>query len=110
KRMNIYYSRVLRQFCADFDVDYSEPIKDMPRKVREILFHGTEHKGDMGTGTDFEGIIPNLQRRFENTESVWVKERLHSYMSEQPCKACKGMRLKKESLAVKLHEENGDAG
>ncbi len=50
----------------------------------------------MGTGTEFEGVIPNLQRRFENTESEWVKTRLHQYMSEQPCDVCGGTRLKKK--------------
>ncbi len=104
KRMSIYYSRALRQFCADFDIEYSTPFKDIDKKVRDILLLGTDKKGDNGTGTSFEGVIPNLQRRFENTESEWVKERLHGYMSEQPCKACKGMRLKKESLAVRLHK------
>ena len=103
KRMNIYYSRVLRQFCADFDIEYDQPFKDIPKKVRDALLFGTDKKGDAGSGTWFEGVMPNLARRFESTESEWVKERLHQYMSEQPCKACKGMRLKKESLAVKLH-------
>ena len=103
KRMNIFYSRALRQFCRDFGIDYSGPFKDIPKKVRDILLHGTELKGDAGTGTSFEGVIPNLMRRFENTESNWVQARLHDYMSEQPCETCKGTRLKKESLAVRLH-------
>ena len=103
KRMNIYYSRVLRQFCRDFGCSYSGPFKDIPKKVREILMYGTDAKGDMDTGTFFEGVIPNLQRRFENTESEFVKTRLHQYMSEQPCPVCHGTRLKKEVLAVRLH-------
>ena len=102
KRMNIYYSRALRQFCADFDIEYDQPYSAIPRKVRDILMHGTDKKGDAGTGTSFEGVIPNLQRRFDNTESAWVKERLAAYMSEQPCEVCKGTRLKKEVLAVRL--------
>src|SRR5256885_8523462 len=64
--------------------------------------YGTDKKGDMGTGTWWEGVIPNLERRFENTESEFVKTRLHGYMSEMPCKACCGTRLKKEALAVRL--------
>ena len=103
KRMNIFYSRALRQFCRDFGIEYSGPFKDIPKKVRDILLHGTELKGDNGTGTSFEGVIPNLMRRFENTESNWVQARLHDYMSEQPCDTCKGTRLKKESLAGRLH-------
>src|SRR3954470_15976530 len=103
KRMNIYYSRVLRQFCRDFDVSYTLPFKDIPKKVRDVLMFGTDKRGDLGTGTEFEGVIPNLQRRFENTESDWVQHKLHSYMSEQPCGLCCGTRLKKEALAVRLH-------
>src|SRR5258708_31052174 len=57
----------------------------------------------MGKGTGLEGGIANLQRRFENTESEFVKTRLHQYMSEQPCPTCLGTRLKKEALAVRLH-------
>src|SRR5207248_6045710 len=103
KRMNIYYSRVLRQFARDFGIGYSTPYKDIPKTVRQVLMYGTDAKGDMGTGTWFEGVIPNLQRRFENTESEWVKSRLHQYMSEQPCETCCGTRLKKEAMAVRLH-------
>ena len=103
KRMNIYYSRVLRQFCRDFGVGYSTPYKDVPKKVQQALMYGTDAKGDLGTGTWFEGVIPNLQRRFEHTESEFVKTRLHQYMSEQPCAVCGGTRLKKEALAVRVH-------
>ncbi|HET6250354.1 MAG TPA: excinuclease ABC subunit UvrA [Tepidisphaeraceae bacterium] len=106
KRMNIYYSRVLRQFCRDFNISYVQPFKDIPKKVQQILMFGTDAKGDMGTGTEFEGIVPNLQRRFDNTESEFVKHRLHQYMSEQPCPTCNGTRLKKEVLAVRLQTLN----
>src|ERR1051326_7190061 len=101
--MNIYYSRLLRQFARDFGISYTQPYKDVPKKVRDILMYGTEAKGDNGTGTFFEGVIPNLQRRFDNTESDWVQHKLHQYMSEQPCEMCCGTRLKKEALAVRLH-------
>jgi excinuclease ABC subunit A len=105
KRMNIWYSRVLRQFARDYSITYTAAYKDMPKKVRDVLMYGTEEKGDLGTGTEFEGVVPNLQRRFDNTESEWVKARLHQYMSEQPCPVCKGTRLRKEAMAVRLHIE-----
>ena len=110
KRMNVWYSRVLRTFCKDFGVSYSGPYKDVPKKVRDVLMYGTEARGDGGTGTEFEGVIPNLQRRFETTESEWVKTKMHSYMSEQPCDVCCGTRLKKEALAVRLHAVDGHLG
>src|SRR6267142_4461614 len=102
KRMNIYYARSLREFCRDFGIKYEQPYKDIPKKVQQILMYGTDKKGDLGSGTWWEGVIPNLERRFENTESEFVKTRLHGYMSEMPCKACCGTRLKKEALAVRL--------
>ena len=106
-RMNIYYSRVLRTFCRDFSVDYATPWKDIPKKTREILLFGTEAKGDAGTTTWFEGVIPHLHRRYTNTESEFVKQKLHSYMSEQPCDTCHGARLRPEALAVRLEASDG---
>ena len=107
RRMNIFYSRILRTFCRDFDCKYSVPVSKLNRKVRDVLMFGTEKKGDLGTGTHFEGVIPNLQRRFENTDSDWVQHKLSQYMSEQPCPTCCGMRLKPAALAVRLHTHDG---
>jgi len=107
KRMNIFYSRNLRQFCKDFAISYTGPYKDITKKARDILMYGTDKKGDAGTGGFFEGVLPNLQRRFESTESEFVKTRLHGYMSEQPCDSCGGRRLKKEALAVRIHDAGG---
>jgi len=107
KRMNIYYARALRQFCRDFGADYSAPFSRIPKPVQRILMDGTDARGDAGTGTWFEGVVPNLQRRFANTESEWVKTRLHQYMSEQPCAACGGARLRPGALAVRLRQ-NGE--
>jgi excinuclease ABC subunit A len=105
KRMNIWYSRILRQFIRDFGIAAGTPYKDFPKNIRQILMEGTDARGDAGSGTWFEGVIPNLQRRFENTESEFVKTRLHQYMSEQPCAKCDGARLRKEALAVRIHAE-----
>ena len=87
--MNIYYSRAASTFCRDFDISKSAPYKDIPKKVRGMLMYGTTEADEAKYGAWFEGVIPNLQRRWKNTESEWVKNRLHGYMSEQPCKACK---------------------
>jgi excinuclease ABC subunit A len=92
-------------------VSYAKPFKDIPKKVKDVLMYGTDKKGDLGTGTWFEGVIPNLQRRFDNTESEWVKQRLIQYMSEQPCRVCHGTRLRTEAMSVRLHtrDSNGDS-
>lgn len=108
KRMNIYYSRVLRQFCRDFGISYSMAFKDIPRKVQQILMRGTGSREVAGNA--FEGVIPHLQRRFSNTESAFVKSRLSQYLSERPCDTCHGTRLKPEALAVRLEVQGEETG
>jgi excinuclease ABC subunit A len=108
-RMNIYYSRVLRTFCRDFGISYDAEFNTIPKKIREILLFGTEAKGDNGTGTFFEGVVPHLHRRFTSTESEYVKQKLHTYMSEQPCEKCLGARLRAETLAVRLETTDGSS-
>ena len=102
RRMNIYYSRVMRAFCRDFEIDGRTPFKDLPAAIKKILLHGTTPKDITQYDAEFEGALPGLQRRWENTESEFVKNRLHDYLSEQPCEACKGARLKPGALAVKV--------
>ncbi|MGC9259596.1 MAG: excinuclease ABC subunit UvrA [Phycisphaerae bacterium] len=106
KRMNIYYNHLLRRFCATFGVDGATPFADIPAKIRQILIHGTTAKDKKIYGAEFEGVLPNLQRRWENTESEFVKTRLHEYLSEQPCEKCHGDRLKPQALAVKIGKYN----
>ena len=93
KRMNIFYNRQLRGFCRTYDVSPVEPYKSLPLKVRRALLNGDK-------ATEWEGVIPNLNRRWRKTDSEFVKARLHGFMSEQPCPMCNGARLRQASLAV----------
>ncbi len=102
QRMNIWYHRLLRNFCRDFNVDESITFAKLPDKVRKILLHGTTAKDKSTYKSEFEGVIPMLQRRWETTESEFVKHRLKDYLSEQPCEKCHGKRLKPQALAVKV--------
>ncbi len=104
--MNIWYKRLMRHFCRDFEIDETTPFEDLPDKVRKILLQGTTPKDEQAYGADFEGVIPLLQRRWENTDSQFVKERLTQYLSEQPCEKCQGKRLKPQALAVKVAGKN----
>jgi len=106
KRMNIYYSRRLRAFCRDFKVSPQTPFKDLPARVRKILMYGTTDRDEDYYGKWFEGVIPNLNHRWENTDSDFVKEQLHKYLSEHPCRTCKGGRLRPEALAVRINGKN----
>ncbi len=106
KRMNIWYNRILRQFCRDFKVSPNTPYKNLPARIKRILMYGTNERDERDFGVEFEGVIPNLDYRWENTDSDFVKERLHKYLSEQPCRKCKGARLKPEALAVRIAGKN----
>ncbi|MEM6553744.1 MAG: excinuclease ABC subunit UvrA, partial [Planctomycetota bacterium] len=107
KRMNILYNRLIRRFCADFDVSPDTPYKKLSKTVRRILMHGTDTKDEAKHDAVFEGVIPNLQRRFESTDSEFVKQKLSAYLSESPCEVCNGARLRPEALHVFLESRNG---
>jgi excinuclease ABC subunit A len=106
RRMTIYYNRMLAEFSADFDVRLATPYNKLTDEQRRILLHGTGPDDDAAGGRSFEGVLPSLERRFENTESDFIKRRILSYMSELPCPACKGRRLRPESLAVSVGGRN----
>ncbi|WP_432800293.1 excinuclease ABC subunit UvrA [Poriferisphaera sp. WC338] len=102
KRMGIYYGRMLKKFCRDFEVDYDTPWKKLSKPIQRILMHGSTAKDEKKYGAFFEGVIPNLQRRWESTDSDWVKAFMHQFLSESPCEECSGARLREESLNVFL--------
>ncbi len=106
KRMNIWYSRILKRFCRYFNVSPTTPYKDLPARIRHILMYGTTEKDELKYEAEFEGVIPNLDYRWANTDSDFVKERLHRYLSEQSCQACNGGRLRQQSLAVRIKGYN----
>jgi len=106
KRMNIFYNRLIRRFCRNFSINPSTPYNEIPAEIRNILLYGTSGDDEQQYRTEFEGVIPNLKRRWQNTDSEFVKARLHGYLSEQPCKSCKGARLRPEALAVTIQDKN----
>jgi excinuclease ABC subunit A len=106
KRMNIYYNRLIKRFCRDMGISKSMPFEQIPKEVKRILLYGTAAADEDKYGLCFEGVIPNLTRRWSNTTSEYVKARLHSYLSEQPCQSCGGARLRVEALAVTVGGKN----
>ena len=102
----MYYEGLAEHYGFSLDT----PIKNLPKKVMDVLFYGSKgekikvtRKKEYGSGTymvEFEGVINNLQRRYNETQSEWMREELESYMSQVPCPECHGQRLKPESLAV----------
>ncbi|MFN8159703.1 MAG: excinuclease ABC subunit UvrA [Solirubrobacterales bacterium] len=108
-----YWKRVVEAVAAANGVDISVPWQDLSGAQRGIFLHGTgseRHKvayrnrfgRSRSYSVRFEGIVNNLERRYEETDSERVRERIEGYMAEQPCPACQGARLRPESLAVKV--------
>jgi len=106
KRMNIFYNRLIKRFCRNMGISKSMPFDRIPKSYQNILMYGTTPADEQKYGIWFEGIIPNLSRRWESTTSEYVKTRLHSYLSEQPCRSCGGTRLRPEAIAVTVGGKN----
>ncbi len=106
KRMNIFYNRLVKRFCKRMDLSKSTPFGEIPEEYRRILMQGTTAADEQKYGISFEGVIPNLVRRWENTASEYVKTRLTSYLSQQPCRSCGGARLRPEAIAVTIGGKN----
>ncbi len=107
-----YYQQTLESIAKHFKVKMTTPWKDLPKKVRDTILNGSTGDSiamryDDGirqyqTTKPFEGVIPNLDRRWKETDSSWVREELERFQHEAKCEACDGQRLKPEALAVKI--------
>ena len=107
-----YYMQTLDSIAKHFKVKTSVPWRDLPKKVRDTILYGSGSESvamryDDGirqyqTTKPFEGVIPNLDRRWKETDSSWVREELERFQHESKCEACNGARLKPEALAVKI--------
>lgn len=112
KRMIVYYKALLRAMAGHFNQSMETPWKNLPEDFKRILLHGTGSEeieftfyraGKMSKLRKvFEGVIPNLERLYDETDSEFTKNRLTSFMNPCPCDACGGRRLKPEILAVTL--------
>jgi len=99
----MYYRAVLREIAQIYGVDPRLPFSKLDKKFKRIVLYGVDHEV---WDKPFEGVIKYLERLFRETDSDWLKEEIASFMSESPCPECHGLRLKKESLAVKVADKN----
>src|ERR1019366_4929196 len=107
-----YYDQTLQSLARHFKVRTRTPWQELPAQVRHAILFGTgetqvafAYKDGVRQYTvtkPFEGVVRNLQRRWEETDSAWVREEMSRYQAEKPCAVCKGARLKPEALAVKV--------
>lgn len=111
----VYYQNLIEGVCNHFDASRDTPFHKLSKKVKDIILYGTteeiEFKIRKGSyhqkywGT-FEGVLPNLERRYHETDSEYIREEIEKYLVSKPCRNCKGTRLKPESLAVTIDQKN----
>ena len=111
-----FYMQVLEALCRSYKQSMKTPWKDLDKDFREAVLHGTGDRIISFTYLDgnhsyrhekpFEGVLNNLDRRWKNTESDWMREELAKYQTSQPCEVCHGQRLKPEALCVKIAGKN----
>ena len=110
-----YYLQALKGVLGHYGAKIDVPWKKLPAKVRDAVLNGTEDEITIKFSDDvrkyetrkaFEGVLNNLQRRWRETESAWMREELEKYQTSQPCEVCHGHRLKPEALAVKIEKKN----
>ena len=111
-----FTNAILNALCREYGFDLDTPFKDYPKKIQDIILYGTGghsvkvyYKGQRGEGVydvAFPGFIRNVEQRYKETGSESMKQEYESFMQITPCKACKGQRLKKESLAVTVADKN----
>ncbi len=103
KGLYLYYRRLLRGLANEYGFNVETPFKDLPKDIKKIILYG---EPDSSGHYAFEGVIPNLERRFRETESEFIKTEINKYMSVLPCPSCDSARLKPESLAVTIGDKN----
>ena len=102
RQLGTVYAALIREFCERFGVLPDIPFRDITAPLSNILLHGTTPESAEQFGASFEGVIPNLERRWKTTESESAKKRLHTFLSESPCKRCGGARHRVEALCVRV--------
>ena len=107
-----YFLQTIEAIAKHYQFDQNTRWKDLPEKVQKVFLYGSgeeeiEFRYDEGgrvyqVSRTFEGVIPNMERRYRETDSNWIREEFERYQNNRPCGACEGYRLRDEALAVKI--------
>ena len=113
---NNVHNTTIEAICAKYGIDMEEPVKNIPREKLDIILHGTPEpieikyvakNGNVRYSNDYyEGVIPNLERRYIETTSAWVREWLEGFMVETDCPVCHGTRLQDSVLSIYINKKN----
>ena len=115
KRMQAYYRHLQKALVKHFHVDEDVPFSDLPEEFKRALYFGTHGtpiemkfsgNGEKKIAKPFEGLVPQMQRLYEQTQSEFTRNRIRSFMNREPCKVCHGARLKPEILGVTIKDQN----
>lgn len=112
-----YYWQMIQAVAKEYDIDLDKPVKDLGEDKVGIILYGTHGKevsltlqsrNDRVTSLKaaYEGVIPNLMRRYKETQSEYIRNKISEYMSDKPCQTCGGKRLRPEALAVTIDDQN----
>ena len=116
KRMQAYYRHLQKALVKHFHVDEDVPFGDLPEQFKQALYFGTNgtpiemnfgDNGEQKAAKPFEGLVPQMQRLYEQTQSEFTRNRIRSFMTPETCKVCNGARLKPEILAVTIKNRHG---
>ena len=112
KSKSPYFKQTIEALGRHYDFDKKTPWRDLPPHVQQVMLHGSgeeeiEFRYDEGgrvyqLSRTFEGVVPNMERRYRETDSNWVREEFERYQNNRPCGVCGGYRLKQQALAVKI--------
>ncbi len=107
-----YFLQTIEAIARHYEFDKNTPWKDLSEKVQQVFLRGSgdeeiQFRYDEGgrvyqVTRSFEGVIPNMERRYRETDSAWIREEFERYQNNRPCGACHGYRLRPEALAVKI--------
>ena len=107
-----YYLQTLEAITRHYKVGVNTPWSELPKKVRDTILYGSGDEEIRFSYDDgarrydikkaFEGVIANMERRYKESDSAWIREELERYQSQSPCEVCHGYRLKPEALCVKI--------
>lgn len=112
-----YYPSLLKAVCDHYNIPMNVPVKDIPKAQMDKILYGSgdeeilfDYVSEYGRRSQqkilFEGVIPNIGRRYKDSSSDYVREQMEKYMTEKPCPSCKGYRLKPETLAIKISDKH----
>lgn len=112
-----YYPQLLKAVCEHYGIPMDVPVKEIPKQQMDKILYGSgkekihfHYENEFGNVRDqmieFEGVVHNVERRFKETTSDYVREQMEKYMAQQACPSCKGYRLKPETLAVKIADKH----